>query len=151
VGCTLLGEPSSSDIEDAQAEVAQIQEDLFVPDGASLITSTVTYATNPRVYPGCVIGMYYASYETYRGFNEVLDEYRDVLVSTRWQLSPDHEHGLSGFEALVSGPQVILTIASDPLIPDLVPLATPLKDPAATVYYIGLRYYDPSRRECSEG
>jgi hypothetical protein len=95
--------------------------------------------------------MYYASYEVHQEFAEVLQVYRDELIVNGWELSPDHQHGFSDFEALISGPQVILTIASDPLIPDLVPRATPAQSPGAIVYYIGLRYYDPSRRQCSEG
>jgi hypothetical protein len=148
--CAPTGQPSKSQIENAKDKVAEIWGALFVPEGATLITKTLTYATNPRAYPGCTVGLYYASYEIQRGFNQVLEDCRDALVDHGWELSPDHQHGLSDFEALVSGSQTILTIASKPLILHLVPAATPATDLDATVYYIGLRYYDPSRHECSE-
>lgn len=149
VACAGLGEPSDDKIRKTQDKAAEIGTSLFVPPDASLITKTITYATNPRAYPGCVVGYYYASYETRQSFTDVLSEYENALVGQSWELSTAYRR-TADYEVLVSGPQVILEISSSPLISHLVPGATPSTGSNTTVYYIGLRYSDPSVHACSE-
>jgi hypothetical protein len=148
--CKPGGQPSDEQIEDAKTRVAQIRDSLYVPKDATLLTDTLTYSTNPRLYPGCVVGLVYMSYRTPRSFEDVLDEYREALKAAGWEPSPDHRHDQVDVDFFVEGPQVFLEIASVPLRPDLLPVSTPAADQNSMTYYLGLSYYAPSRRECSE-
>lgn len=148
--CQPSGRPSNEQIEDAKTRVAQIRDSLYVPKDATLLTEILTYSTNPRLYPGCVVGLVYLSYQTPHNFEDTLDEYREALTTAGWELSPDHRHDQVDVDFFVKGPQVFLEIASVPLRPDLLPIQTPPSDQDSMTYYLGLSYYAPSRHECSE-
>ena len=148
--CTPGGQPSDKEIEAAKIKVSQIRNSLYLPKGVTLQTEILTYGTNPRLYPGCVVGMIYMSYRTSRTFEEVLNEYREALKIDGWEPSPDQSHDQADIDFFVKGPQVILEISSFPLRPDLLPVPTLPAGQNLINYYLGLLYFSISRDECSE-
>ena len=150
--CKSTGKPSDEQIERAKKTVSDIRASLYMPDDVELLEEIINYGSNPEFYPGCVSGHVYLAYRSPKPFNEILEEYRTGLTKGGWEPSPGYSHDNENFDVFQSGTQATLLIASYPIREDILVVPTPIdpNEQQDTIYYIGLLYYEPSIRECSE-
>ena len=150
--CNSSGQPSQAEIEATNKAVADIRASLYKPADAELLGEKTHYGTNPKDYPGCVTSHIELAYRSSRSFAEILDDYRVALEGTGWKPSPDYTHNSSDGDIFESGPQTLLSIASFPLREDVLVIPTLVSsgEQQGIIYYVGLSYYQPSRRDCSE-
>ena len=141
---------SNVQIKELEKKVQDMQDNLYVPDGAVLLNQVSDAGYKKYVAPNCMVAAIKSAYGINRSLPSVINEYYDKLTHENWQLNPLYDSQKTDEHIFLSGnSQLELTIYS---IRD--PGAYPLKVEEskiaqfATIYIVDLVYSAPSSADC---
>lgn len=132
-------------VKAAETERDRIRQNLYVPTQAILLGVTEKRDVLPWA-PDCVRASVEIVYGIDRPFVEIVEEYRQTLLLSDWELSSLYKNEEIENFYYKNGPKVILSI-SDNVIFSL-PTSSLSNQQFETIYSVFIRYEDPSIADC---